>query len=186
MQQAVDQRRKGKKRCGFTLLEMMIVLGLVIVLTTATAVYNKGIGRQIVVAREHAKVLGILIKARSAGFTIPKTDPLVEVVCGYGVHVDPPTRTLVFFKDLGVVGASCGTSANNRYDGADERIEQIGLDSSVTMASPDMSDVVFIPPFGKVVIDNSDTKTRATITINGVSTDMTKKVNINSYGQITE
>lgn len=173
-----------KHRRGFTLFEMMIVVGLVIMLTTATAVYNKGIGRQIVVAQQHAKVLGLLIKARSAGFTIPRPS---ELICGYGVHIDPATRTFIFFKDLRPDPLMpCDSSVDHVYSGAGEKIEQVTLDSSVTITSPDMSDIVFIPPFGKVLIDNSNAKSAATITINSVSAGMTKKVKINSYGQITE
>jgi prepilin-type N-terminal cleavage/methylation domain-containing protein len=175
MRYAIQKKRCEKYRKGFTLLEMMIVLSLVIVLTSVTAVYNKGIGRQIVVAQQHAKVLGMIVKARSAGFTIPKT---VESICGYGVHVDPVTRTFVFFKDI------CGSAQPNKYDEG-EKIEQIVLDSSVTVAS-DMSDIVFIPPFGKVSIDDTDARITATVTIASASESMTKQVKVNSYGQITE
>lgn len=175
MRHAIHEGRHDKKRSGFTLLEMMIVLSLVIVLTSVTAVYNKGIGRQIVIAQQHAKVLGMLVKARSAGFTGINT---AGPVCGYGMHVDPGTRTIIFFKDL------CGSAQLNRYD-AGEEIEQVVLDSSVVVTS-DMSDIVFIPPFGKVSIDNTDSKFTGTITVTSVSEGMTKLVKVNSYGQITE
>lgn len=175
MRHAVREGKFGNNRKGFTLLEMMIVLSLVIVLTTVTAVYNKGIGRQIVVAQQHAKVLGFLVKARSAGFTIPKT---VDSVCGYGVHIDPGTRTIILFKDI------CGSVQPNKYDDG-EKLEQVVLDPSVTVTS-DMNDIVFIPPFGKVVIDGLDTKFTGVITITSASDDLTKRVKVNSYGQITE
>lgn len=177
--------RKGSRR-GFTLLEMMVVLGLVIIFATITVMYNKNIGKQIVVSREHAKVLSILIKARSAGFTIPKSP--TQSICGYGVHVDAASRTLTFFKDLGVVGSPCASTADHVYtvgQGDSEMIEQVVLDPSVSMTS-DMSDIVFIPPFGDVLIDADGTKTTATITIVGASAGVTKAVKVNSYGQITE
>lgn len=176
MQQATHKEIRNKKRAGFTLLEMMIVLSMVVVLTSVTAVYNRDIGRQITLAQEHAKVLGLLVRARSAGFTIPRAP---ASVCGYGVHMDAPTRTFIFFKE------AC-TNANRVYtDGVDDVLERVVLDQSVTVTA-DATDVVFMPPFGKVVINDSDTQALATITVTSAIANTTKQVKVNVYGQITE
>ena len=183
MRHTTGSIKRGTYRRGFTLLEMMMVLGLVIIFATITVVYNRNIGRQIVVSREHAKVLSMLIKARSAGFTIPKSP--TQSICGYGVHVDATSRTLIFFKDLGIMGSPCAGSANHVYDDPGEKIEQVILDPSVTMTST-MTNIVFIPPFGDVLIDNTDTIMNGTITVTSVSAGVSKAVKVNSYGQVTE
>lgn len=178
-----SQATQSKYRSGVTLLEMMIVLGLVAILASITTAYNKGIERQIVIVREQATVLGMLVKARSAGLAIPKGEP-GEVVCGFGVSIDTVNRTLVYFKDLGTAPADC-TTADRQYTGAGEKIEQRILSSDVTMAS-EMSNIVFVPPFGTVFIDGTDVKKSAIITITSAAAGMTKQVKVNSFGQITE
>jgi Tfp pilus assembly protein FimT len=185
MQQAERDKWKKNNRRAFTLYEMLIVLGLVIVLVTATAVYNRDIGRQIVIAREHAKVLGMVVKARSAGFSSPNASP-AESICGYGVHIDQVNRTVIFFKDLGVVATPCSVSANHTYD-AGEKIDQVILDPSVDVTSSiPNADIVFIPPFGNVSINNDETIVSVTITVHSASADTSKQVRVNAYGQITE
>lgn len=161
----------------------MIVLGLVVILATVTSVYNKGIERQIGIAREQAVVLGMLIKARAAGLAIPKGEP-GETVCGYGVSVDAGNRIFTYFKDLDTTAPFDCVDADRQYT-AGEEIERRTLSSEVTVAS-EMSNIVFIPPFGTVLIDGTDVKKTAIITITSAAANMTKRVKVNSFGQITE
>lgn len=173
---------------GFTLIEIFIVMSLVLILITVAAMYNKTASRQVLVSREHAKVLTLFVRARSAGLAIPKTDPSVERICAYGVHVEPLSRTIVLFKDLGdPLAGSCST-ANYRYDGAAELIEQVVLDTTVTMAATDIDDVVFIPPSGEVIITDigGAHMQSATITVAGIDPESSRGVKINTFGQITE
>lgn len=170
-------------RRGVTLLEMMIVLGLVTILVAVTAAYNKGIQRQVVITREHGIVLGMFVKARSAGLAIPKGDP-GELICGFGIHVDAASKTFTYFKDLGTAPADC-TTADLKYDGPSELISQRVLADDVTVTS-DMSDIVYVPPFGKVYIDSLDARTPATIVITSASAGISKGINANVFGQITE
>lgn len=161
----------------------MIVLGLVAVLASATAVYNRGIQRQIVLTREHATVLGLFIRARSAGFTTPREDP-DEVVCGYGVHIDAASRTLVYFKDASL--ADCSTADHKYVAGSDSVIEQRILSDAVTVTSGDMTDVVYVPPFGKVFIDGVDAQAPASVIITSAAANASKGVKVNAFGQVTE
>lgn len=173
---------------GFTLVEMLIVMSLVLILIAVAAMYNKTASRQIMVSREHAKVLTAFVRARSEGLAIPKTDPSVEHICAYGVHVDPASRTIVLFKDLGSIAPASCASANHRYDGDRETIQRIVLDATVAMTAVRLSDVVFIPPNGDVIISDTDGKTMqsATVTVAGANNEFVRGVKINTFGQITE
>lgn len=173
---------------GFTLIETLIVMGLVLILVTIAAMYNRSAGRQVAVSREHAKVLTAFVRARSAGLTIPKTDPSVERVCAYGVHVDPASRIVILFKDLGEPLPGSCVSANRRYDGDAETIERIELDAAVIMTATGIDDVVFIPPSGEVVITDADgvEMQSAIVTVSGVESGFSRGVKINAFGQITE
>ncbi|OGM94253.1 hypothetical protein A2524_01100 [Candidatus Wolfebacteria bacterium RIFOXYD12_FULL_48_21] len=173
---------------GFTLIETLVVMSLVLILISIAAMYNRNAGRQVLVAREHAKVLTTFVRARSAGLTIPKTDPSVERICAYGVHVDSAARTIILFKDLGEPLPGSCVSANHIYDGDSEALERSVLDATVNMAATNIQDVVFIPPSGEVIITNEGGTVvqSATVTVAGVESGLSRGVKINTFGQITE
>ena len=184
----MNGKRDKQHAMGFTLVEMLIVMSLVLILITVAAMYNKTASRQIMVSREYAKVLTAFVRARSEGLAIPKADPTVEHICAYGVHVDPASRTVIAFKDLGDLEPASCVSANHRYDGDRELIQRIVLDASVTMTATGISDVVFIPPSGDVIITDADGKVMqsATVTISGANSELSRGIRVNTFGQITE
>ncbi len=161
-----------------------MVLGFVVMLTTAATVYNKNIQRQIIISREHAKVLGMFIKARSSGLTIPKADS-GERICGFGVHIDTTARSATYFKDVVAASSDC-SAANHIYDGAAEKIDELFLNNQATFGSSGLTDVVFIPPSGSAIINNDPNINSANITLNGTSFDLPKYINVTTAGQITE
>lgn len=177
--------RKNRYRRGVTLLEMMIVLSLAIVLVGIAATYNKGIAQQIIIEREHATAFSTFIKARSAGLTVPKGD-VGELVCGYGVHVDAASRTFTYFKDLGNFATkSCAPAdANKRYDTGEE-LERKILSDAVTVAST-ISDIVYVPPFGKTFIDGVEAQASASVVITSPAAETSKGIRANAFGQVTE
>lgn len=184
----MNAKRDGQHAIGFTLVETLIVMSMVLILVSIAAMYNRAAGRQVLVSREHAKVLTSFVRARSAGLTIPKVDPSMERICAYGVHVDAAARTIVLFKDLGELLPGSCDSANHRYDGSHEAIEQIILDATVTMTAVGIDDVVFIPPSGDVMITNTDgaSSQSAIVTVSGIDSGFSRGVKVNAFGQITE
>lgn len=173
-------------RRGATLLEVMVVLGFVAMLSSATAVYNKEIQRQVILTREHAVALGLFVRARSAALTYPKSAPN-ELICGYGVHVDAASRTFTYFKDLGnFTTQSCAPAdADGEYDPGEE-IERKVLSDTVTVTSEDMTDIVFVPPFGKVYMDGNEARGTASVVIQRRDVNIKKGISANAFGQITE
>ncbi|OGM93209.1 hypothetical protein A2333_00150 [Candidatus Wolfebacteria bacterium RIFOXYB2_FULL_49_7] len=184
----MNGERAKKNANGFTLIETLVVMSLVLILISIAAMYNRTAGRQVLVSREHARVLTAFVRARSAGLTIPKTDPSVERICAYGVHVDPAARTIILFKDLGEPLPGSCVSANHVYDGDSETLERNVLDAAVALTAASMRDIVFIPPSGDVIITNEGGAVvqSATITVSGVESGLSRGVKINSFGQITE
>lgn len=174
-------------RKGTTLLEVMVVLGFVAMLSAATAVYNKEVQRQIILTREHALALGLFVRARSAALTYPKSPPN-ELICGYGVHVDAASRTFIYFKDLGNFATqSCAPEdASRDYDGPGERIEQKVLSNAVTVTSNDATDIVYVPPFGRVYTDGNEALDVVSIVIARADENIAKGIRANAFGQITE
>ena len=185
----ISFRHNNRPASGFTLIEILIVMSLLLMLVTIAAIYNKAAGRQILVSREHAHVLALFVRARSAGLTIPKTDLSVERICAYGVHVDIAAHAVILFKDLGTPGdsGSCA-AANNRYDGDAELVDRFVLDPTVTLTATGIADMVFIPPSGDVVITDSSGQREqsATVTIGSVEAGFARGIRVNTFGQITE
>lgn len=184
MRQEHQSARRTIFRKGTTLFEVMIVLGLVAIMGAATAVYNKGIQRQIVITREHATALGLFIRARSAGLTAPK-GAADELVCGYGVHIDATSRTFTYFKDLGDFAAQSCASATRAYE-VGEAIDQRTLGNLVTVTSDDITNLVYAPPFGRVYMDGAEAQDTASVIITGTETGNSKGIRANAYGQISE
>lgn len=184
MQQVYQRVNRTTSRKGTTLFEIIIVLGLVAILGAATAVYNKGIQRQIVITREHATALSLFIRARSAGLTAPQGG-VGELVCGYGVHIDAASRTFTYFKDLGDYAAQSCASATRAYESG-ETIDQRTLSNAVTVTSDDVDDLVYVPPFGRVYMDGAEAQDTASVIITGVETGSSKGIRANAYGQISE
>ncbi|HAL24599.1 TPA: hypothetical protein DDZ49_04515 [Candidatus Wolfebacteria bacterium] len=162
----------------------MIVFGLVSLLISATAVYNRAIQRQIVLTREHATALGLFIRARSAGLTAPRGTS-GELVCGYGIHIDAASRTFTFFKDLGISPADC-SSADFSYTDATEKIDQKILGDSVSVTDSGVSDIVYTPPYGKVYTDGIEASDSVSVIITSLDTGSAKGIRANAFGQITE
>lgn len=171
-------------RKGTTLLEVMVVLGFVAMLSAATAVYNKEVQRQVVLTREHALALGLFVRARSAALTYPKSG-MNELICGYGVHVDAASRTFTYFKDLGNFAAQSCASADREYD-LGEEIERKILSNAVTVTSNDATDIVYVPPFGRVYTDGNEALDVVSIVIARADENIAKGIRANAFGQITE
>jgi len=71
-----------KKNGGFTLVETLVVIGILMVLTTTLIAYTRSSGKQIVLYTEQAKLIGILNRAKSLALQ----RNMAETVCAYGVR----------------------------------------------------------------------------------------------------
>ncbi len=160
---------------GFTMVEMLVILGILTVISS-TLIANIHIGeRQIVLFREQAKVISALSKAKSSSVS---TFGGAGVPCGFGVYFEAP-RTFIIFKDLAV---NC-QAADRKYSGETEIYESFQLDSGVAFDNLSLSDIVFIPPNPLVVI--TPLQDQATIIIKIVGGESSATVKINSGGQIS-
>src|SRR3989344_9572994 len=98
---------------GFTLIELIIVIGIVGVLTGGLAFYSRSAERQIILFRDQAKIVEALLRAKSLSIS---TYSDADAPCGYGVHIDQARKEIIIFKDLVNVGVNC-INADNAYTG---------------------------------------------------------------------
>lgn len=80
---------------GFTLLEVVVVVGIIALISSTMLVYNRSAENQIALYRDQALVVGAL--NRTKALAIEKYNS--PGACGYGVHVSEYSRSFFIFED---------------------------------------------------------------------------------------
>ena len=170
-----------KKQSGFTLVEVLVVISITVLLSAVLIVYNRSGESQIVLLKEQAKIIGILLRAKNLALQIYSPDG-GGVVCGYGVHFDVAKNEFLIFKD----SADLCSSSDNKYSGPNEDFEKHKIDSRLKFLSLELADLLFIPPDPVVAIDGDINKKGSfEIVIGSVDGAGEKKIKVNNFGQIT-
>lgn len=175
-------------RSGFTLIEMLVVIGILGVLLTTLLLYTKASERQVTLYRNEEQVLDALTRAKQLslaafgqpGFGSGKTG----VPCGYGVHFDAP-NTFFMFKDMSGSTGLCD-SADHRYSGPGELFgAPFTLDPAISFSILSASDILFLPPNPQVVM-TPDAGPNASALIEIKTVDgSTARIKVTTAGQIT-
>ena len=95
------------QRDGFTFIETLITMGILLMLTSILLLYNRSGERQIVLFKEKAGVVGLILKAKSLSLNTLIID---EPICGYGVHFE--NNSYILFPNTRYYGSSAGKSVN--------------------------------------------------------------------------
>ena len=72
-----------RSESGFTLIELITIIGVLGLLTSIMIVFGRSSGKQIVLFREQAKVIGVLAQAKS--LAIQAKIAAEGTPCAYGV-----------------------------------------------------------------------------------------------------
>lgn len=134
--------RKLQASRGFTMTEVIVVVGILMLLLTVGVGYTQKGGKQIVLFREHAQLTQQILRARS--FATQKLRPGDETVCGYGIKILNESE-YALFKDVGA-----GACPSNGTMSANEELEVFKLDSAVRIVEPNHTEFIFSPRDGFV------------------------------------
>ncbi len=157
---------------GFTLIESLVVIAITVTLLGSLIFYSRGGQNQVTFFKEEATLSGALLQARSFALDAfqptlqpPLGDtislPTTERVCGWGIHVEPPNR-YILFRDLGSTDPAIGCSiADKRYTSDVEAFQIFEVTSPLFISCVSLSgfdgicntearDVLFTPPAPKV------------------------------------
>ena len=185
---------------GFTLIELIIVIGIIGVLTGSLAFYGRSAERQIILFRDQAKIIEALLRAKSLAIS---TYSEADAPCGYGVSFDPilSNKTFVIFKDLADDPACIDlvnplSDADNIYSGnymcdisdpgLNECVEKLTLDEkTIIFSNLTLRDIIYFPPNLDVIIDNNIARNTAEIKIQTFDGVSERKITITNNGQIT-
>lgn len=176
-----------KRQAGFSLVEVMMVIGVTVFLSLLAISYNRSTDIQILLFRDQSTVVSILNRAKS--LAIEKFYEPGSIACAFGVHfntdaADP--KKFILFQDFPSNG--CET-ADSEYTGSGEDFEVYSLDRRLSFtlaygASPTTVtnlDILFIPPHLEVA---STQNFPITLTIQA-ATGEAVGINISASGQIT-
>lgn len=175
-----------KSRGGFSLFEMVVVVGITVLLSALTITYNRSGERQLLLFKDQAVVVGLLNRAKSLSVQKYQNPAITQdwVFCAFGVHFEAP-RDVILFADLGE-GSCDPVNANYRYDAGvvpPEALETKSLDARNEFSGlPEGGlDILFIAP---ELTATSSAGLPVTITINSTVGGLSSETTVSAAGQI--
>lgn len=173
------------KNSGFTILEVLVVLGIVSLFTGMT-IFSVVSERQSSSLFRSAQNLSLNLRRAQSYALSSKNFKNSGVPCGWGVHFNGQNSlSYIIFADSVPVGSDCQNQDNKRNGDGSEDLETVKFESGIKISSltDDLSDVVFSPPTPTVVFYSSG---RPEINIVLVNRDAaTRTVTVNTTGFIS-
>jgi prepilin-type N-terminal cleavage/methylation domain-containing protein len=151
------------KRKGFTLIEMLVTLGIITALSAMILVYSRKSESVSNLIREGNHIAFEIRRAQNQAMLMLQQDSGSEKICGWGIYIDTNTpEQFLLFKDLCEEGTSKG---NEKYNDGEE-VEIISLLKRVEIFYSNVSSITFIPPEPRVKFEpNLDDGDNASIQI---------------------
>jgi len=175
-----------KSASGFTLVEMLVVLGITAMLSSVFIGYGGTIKDQVSLFREEAKMVQVLYKAKTYSVQALKNSD-GKSSCGYGVHFSNIENSyFIYLKNERESDGTCKKDNLNYRNGDTQQGNKNMIDSKVHLNN--VSDIVFIPPKpevyfypnnsfgGKVKLCNLNESFCREVTVNKVGQIMSGKV----------
>jgi prepilin-type N-terminal cleavage/methylation domain-containing protein len=186
---------------GFTLIEIMVSIGVMVVLITSMVAYSNASRQQIALQLEKVKIAQVILKAKE--LAIGTFYQGVTPPCAYGVHFDHVAQTYTL-RSYDVAAGGCATPLNNGPTNftsilpvngteSDYAIDKnsVKLVNSIAAGDPlPVEYVLFEPPGPKVYVwlrgvAASSTNVTDNLYLKTTDGGGTGSVSINSAGQVT-
>lgn len=167
---------KGQR--GFTIIEMLVIIGIMTVLSGLLILYSRTGEMTSTLIREIAKISSNINRARNMAITT--SDWNGQRVCGYGVFFNKAENKYIIFTDL---SADCQSSLHLRPQDQSADVETIPVTAPLTISQTDIDQVFFLPPDPTVYFE-PDVSNEVEIKIQTPSgTEM--GVKLNKTGQVS-
>ena len=134
-----------KKGAGFTLVEMMVSIGIITLLSIMILSYNRRAETITALTRSANKLVFELQRIQNEAMLVYQTGEEKEKICGWGIYIplDFPQKEIISFADL--------CTENNKTKGdtvysEGETKEEIPLVKQTEIFDSNIESVVFVPP----------------------------------------
>jgi prepilin-type N-terminal cleavage/methylation domain-containing protein len=144
-----------KKFKGFTLIEMLVTLGIVTMLSVMILAYSRQSESIANLVREGNRIVFEMQKAQSLSMLVLQEDsPNEKEVCGWGIYIDKsniPVEKFILFADFCEEFPGGELKGNNQYDeDQGEKTEEIHLLRGIEIFETNINSIVFVPPEPKI------------------------------------
>ncbi len=167
---------------GFTLIEMLIVISIIGLLMSITAVSGTQSRRQFLLTTSQEQLRALISRAKA--LSVSTVLSRSQSICGYGVHINAGESRAFIFRDL-PLGSSCPGDNKYSLDNPGEKLSgflnEMKLDNSLNFNSD--FDVLFIPPDPSTILNGDVNLTEVTIIISIPGGDG-RKIKINNAGLV--
>ncbi|MCL4403999.1 type II secretion system GspH family protein [Patescibacteria group bacterium] len=177
---------KRHSEVGFTLIETLVVIGIMTVLSAMLIAYNHSNTAEIALTTDQATVAGALNRAKA--MTLEKYAPSTSagnVACAYGVHfVGGKSPDYVIYGIFANSVSDCGQTSLS-WSGQANQLAIGGwakLDSGLVFSLPNdnSDDIYFLPPY----IEASSTN-GFTVTLEVLASGQTATVDVSPTGAVS-
>jgi prepilin-type N-terminal cleavage/methylation domain-containing protein len=131
---------------GFTLIEMITVLGVTALLSGLLLVYSRQGENFSLVLRTRTKVISDINRAKNLAIATKDWDG--QQTCGYGVYFDVNNNRYIIFTDT-----SYDCEGSNHLRVANNDVEIIPLPDKFEYLSSNINQVFFLPPDPTIYFD---------------------------------
>lgn len=138
---------KNNSSTGFTLIETLIVLAIIIIIT-GIVIFNIGSERQNSALFRSAQKLSLDLRRVQSLAILSSTFKTSGVPCGWGAHFNGVNSSnYIIFADL-ATNQDCSDRDFIRAADGSEDFETINLESGITVSnlSGGLTDIIFTPP----------------------------------------
>ncbi|MDO8469729.1 MAG: type II secretion system protein [bacterium] len=176
---------------GFTLIEMLVTIGITIMMAGVLLAYNRSSERQLALSVSQARLVGVLTRAKA--HTLEKFAGANggANACAFGVHFAPgPPLSVVLFQNLpanadeGCYGPD-GTPTYGRTYADGEGVETVEFDRRIIIIDSTPLDLVFDGPYLSVYVDGSPASVQVTYNLETVEGGDALSVTVGPGGEIT-
>lgn len=153
--ESIRQDLQMKKLRGFTLIEMLVTLGIITMLSTMILAYSRQSESVADLIREGNRIVFEIQKAQSLSMLVLQEDSSNEKeVCGWGIYIDKdnvPVEKFILFTDFCEEFPNGDLKGNYKYDeNQGEKVEEFNLLRRIEIFESSINSIVFVPPEPKI------------------------------------
>lgn len=184
----MKRRRFLHFRCSFTLIEILVVVGVTLILSATLIVWNSKSRGQLSLSIERAKISQLIFKSKS--LAIASYTAVNPPLCGFGVFFDytqtPASYSLFSYKKP-LPSSDCSSIGQLEADFVDIK-EEFKLSSDLLFAdgSVKIDAVFFVPPDPlTMVFSGNGTTTEGYVYLTTRDGSNATNIKVTSAGQIS-